>query len=134
MCAATAKSPGMKRICTSCGVRFYDLNKRPITCPSCDTEFTGDIKVKVRRGRLPVDTKKEGLVEEAQVNEQDEEILEDEDGIEVVSLEDAEVDEDDDSDDDSAIDLDDDLGDLPDFEDDLEDDLEEDDTLLEDEE
>lgn len=130
--AATAKSPGLKRICTSCGVRFYDLNKRPIVCPSCDTEFTGDIKVKVRRGRLPVDAKKEGLVEEEQVVEADEDILEEEDGIEVVSLEDAEV-ADADEEEDAAI-LGDDLDDIPDFEDDLEDDLEEDDTLLEDEE
>lgn len=132
MSAATTKSPGMKRICTSCGTRFYDLNKRPIICPSCSTEFTGDVKVKVRRGRLPVDAKKEGLVEEAQVTELDEDILEDEDGIEVVSLEDAEVDDADDEDD-AAIDLDDDLDAIPDFDDELEDDLEEDDTLLEDE-
>lgn len=132
MSAATLKSPGMKRICTSCGVRFYDLNKRPIVCPACSTEFTGDVKVKVRRGRLPVDAKKEGLVEEAQVTELDEDILEEEDGIEVVSLEDAEVD-DEDEEDDAAIDLDDDLDAIPDFDDELEDDLEEDDTLLEEE-
>ena len=26
---------GVKRTCPSCGVRFYDLMKTPITCPSC---------------------------------------------------------------------------------------------------
>jgi uncharacterized protein (TIGR02300 family) len=31
---------GTKRICASCGARFYDLNKDPITCPKCGTEFT----------------------------------------------------------------------------------------------
>jgi len=31
---------GTKRVCASCGARFYDLNKDPITCPKCGTEFT----------------------------------------------------------------------------------------------
>jgi uncharacterized protein (TIGR02300 family) len=31
---------GTKRACASCGARFYDLNKDPITCPKCGTEFT----------------------------------------------------------------------------------------------
>ena len=28
---------GTKRVCASCGKRFYDLNKAPITCPQCGT-------------------------------------------------------------------------------------------------
>lgn len=28
---------GTKRLCTSCGAKFYDLNKDPIVCPKCDT-------------------------------------------------------------------------------------------------
>jgi uncharacterized protein (TIGR02300 family) len=28
---------GTKRVCASCGKRFYDLNKTPITCPQCGT-------------------------------------------------------------------------------------------------
>lgn len=31
---------GVKRICPKCAVRFYDLKKDPMTCPSCDAEFT----------------------------------------------------------------------------------------------
>lgn len=42
---------GLKRACAGCGIRFYDLNKRPITCPNCAAEFTGEIKLKTRRGR-----------------------------------------------------------------------------------
>lgn len=42
---------GMKRTCQSCGARFYDLNKRPITCPSCETEFEPEDFMKTRRGR-----------------------------------------------------------------------------------
>jgi uncharacterized protein (TIGR02300 family) len=28
---------GTKRLCASCGVKFYDLNKNPIHCPKCGT-------------------------------------------------------------------------------------------------
>ncbi|MES2728790.1 MAG: TIGR02300 family protein [Pseudomonadota bacterium] len=57
MADALALDPrGLKRICTNCGTRFYDFNKRPIDCPVCSTEFTGEIKVKTRRSRgAPVD-------------------------------------------------------------------------------
>ncbi len=30
---------GTKRLCASCGAKFYDLNKTPITCPKCGTAF-----------------------------------------------------------------------------------------------
>ncbi len=30
---------GTKRQCTSCGAKFYDLNKDPIVCPKCGTVF-----------------------------------------------------------------------------------------------
>ena len=29
-------SRGTKRTCTSCGERFYDLDRDPIICPACD--------------------------------------------------------------------------------------------------
>lgn len=54
MCAMATKSSdprGLKRVCASCGIRFYDLNKRPVHCPKCQTEFTGELKLKSRRGR-----------------------------------------------------------------------------------
>lgn len=31
---------GTKRVCINCAAKFYDLNKDPITCPKCGTEFT----------------------------------------------------------------------------------------------
>ena len=31
---------GKKVICNNCGVKFYDLNRKPATCPSCGTEYT----------------------------------------------------------------------------------------------
>ena len=30
---------GLKRQCMTCGARFYDLNRDPITCPKCGTPF-----------------------------------------------------------------------------------------------
>ena len=44
MALAIADSNGIKRICTNCGTRYYDMGKTPITCPSCDTEFVGQMK------------------------------------------------------------------------------------------
>jgi uncharacterized protein (TIGR02300 family) len=30
---------GTKRLCTSCGAKFYDLNKDPIHCPKCGAVY-----------------------------------------------------------------------------------------------
>ena len=30
---------GTKRLCASCGAKFYDLSKAPIVCPKCGTTF-----------------------------------------------------------------------------------------------
>ena len=30
---------GTKRACPKCTIRFYDLNKDPIICPSCEASF-----------------------------------------------------------------------------------------------
>ena len=30
---------GVKRVCPKCTVRFYDLQKDPMTCPSCGATF-----------------------------------------------------------------------------------------------
>ena len=30
---------GIKRLCASCGAKFYDLSKSPIVCPKCSTVY-----------------------------------------------------------------------------------------------
>lgn len=110
---------GLKRICMSCGARFYDLNKKPIICPTCKTEFTGEIKVKSRRGRLPGDIAGSQVEEDTAAEETEEATEEVEQDDETVSLE--EIDEDGDDADDDAIELDDDI-DIEDDVDDLDDD------------
>lgn len=31
---------GLKRVCPSCASRFYDLQRDPMTCPSCGASFS----------------------------------------------------------------------------------------------
>jgi len=33
---------GVKRVCPNCSVRFYDLQRDPMTCPSCGHSFSLD--------------------------------------------------------------------------------------------
>ena len=41
---------GTKRLCPSCGVRFYDLRRNPVTCPKCDSAYPTAPASKARRG------------------------------------------------------------------------------------
>ena len=45
---------GMKRVCPSCGTRYYDLNRDPILCPKCGAAFDPEAVVKTRRTRVAV--------------------------------------------------------------------------------
>jgi uncharacterized protein (TIGR02300 family) len=73
---------GTKRVCPSCGARFYDLNRTPIVCPVCQSVYQVT-PPPTRRGERaqPVEPRK--------VEEQEAEapVLE---GPEIISLEDAE--------------------------------------------
>ncbi len=40
---------GTKRVCVSCGARFYDLQKTPAVCPKCSTEQPPE-QPRTRRG------------------------------------------------------------------------------------
>lgn len=122
MPVAASDIRGLKRICMSCGTRFYDLNKRPVVCPGCSTEFTGEMKVKGRRTRLsPVDTADDGVLQDAATEKApeagDDEIVSDED---VVSLEDVE-DMEDGEEDEADMEMEGDLEDMEEIEEDLED-------------
>lgn len=87
--AAATDARGLKRICTGCGSRFYDMKKRPIACPSCDTEFTGEIKVKARRGRAAAAVEDSQAAEKAAPAAANDEAEEEAPEVEVVSLDDA---------------------------------------------
>ena len=50
---------GTKRICPSCGARYYDLRKDPPICPTCGVEFDPEALLKSRRARpIPVEEAK----------------------------------------------------------------------------
>ena len=75
---------GTKRVCSSCGARFYDLNRTPIVCPVCQSiyQVTPPPPPSRRWGRAqPAEARK---VEE---QEADAPVLE---GPEIVSLDEAE--------------------------------------------
>ena len=72
---------GTKRLCAGCGAKFYDLNRTPIVCPKCETEF---VPVVVAPRTRP-DTPKPVPVAEAIVPETAD--------AEFVSLEDVEAEE-----------------------------------------
>ena len=42
---------GVKRVCQSCGARFYDLMRQPIVCPACGAVFDLDAAARPRRSR-----------------------------------------------------------------------------------
>jgi uncharacterized protein (TIGR02300 family) len=50
---------GTKRVCPSCGARFYDLNRTPITCPVCQAVYQVSPPTSRRGERAqPVEVKK----------------------------------------------------------------------------
>lgn len=109
----TKAERGMKRVCSGCGAKFYDLNKDPIVCPVCETVFTA--KETTRAKPVAAAEKPSKEVDTDQVEE-----VEDSAGPEIVSLSDVADEEDTDDDvdlDDADIDLGDDDAEIPDDDD-----------------
>ena len=91
---------GTKRVCVSCGARFYDLTRQPAVCPKCSTEqpaeqprmrrVGGNVAEEKRRPKVAVvPGLEDGDAEVETVEEESEEdVLEDtsdlEDGADVV--------------------------------------------------
>ena len=55
---------GTKRICPSCGTRYYDMTRDPVVCPKCATPFDPEAFLKSRRTRpaAPVEKAVEPVV------------------------------------------------------------------------
>nr|WP_274390082.1 TIGR02300 family protein [Azospirillum doebereinerae] len=88
---------GVKRICPSCGARYYDMRKDPPVCPSCNAQFDPEALLKSRKARpAPVDDTKKAVVaedEDAEVETEESETAEldeAEDGVSVDDIEEAE--------------------------------------------
>ena len=87
---------GSKRVCPSCGARFYDLSRTPIVCPVCQTVYQVTPPPSRRGERAaPVEARKvvvEPEVEDTPVIESADVIsLEDVAAEEVVTEEDEEI-------------------------------------------
>ncbi len=54
---------GTKRTCLGCGKRFYDMQRNPIVCPSCDTPFEINRPGKPRRPRAGAEPEPVSVVE-----------------------------------------------------------------------
>lgn len=73
---------GIKRLCASCGAKFYDLNRDPITCPKCGTVFEV-VAVSPRGGRPDAAAARAAARQEVEIPEPQE--------AEFVSLEEADA-------------------------------------------
>lgn len=80
---------GVKRQCASCGVRFYDLLRDPITCPECGAVF--EVAALVRGKRTRPSSGRAEAVKKPEVGEAEDLDL------------DVDLDEDDAGDDDGAV-------------------------------
>jgi uncharacterized protein (TIGR02300 family) len=50
---------GTKRICPSCGTRYYDLLREQVICPKCSTPYDPEAFLKARRARPVAPVEKE---------------------------------------------------------------------------
>ena len=109
---------GTKRACASCGARFYDLGRSPVTCPVCQAVVQTSPPTPARRAEraAPAEPAKPAVVEEP-----DPPVV---GGAEVISLDEAEKAEEAAVEGEEVVDLGDDAEEIPASDD-------EDDTFLE---
>jgi uncharacterized protein (TIGR02300 family) len=78
---------GTKRICQSCGARFYDFGRSPIICPACGAVFDLEILNRARRARpspraAVARAGEDAVTDEAELIESDAEIEDIEEDVE----------------------------------------------------
>ncbi len=97
---------GEKRTCLDCGAKFYDMQRSPIVCPTCDTEFVPVVTGRGSRAKaaapVPVpEPKKPAISDEDDLlvadddDDDDDDLLPDDPDLDIL--------EDDDDDDDDLI-------------------------------
>jgi len=110
---------GTKRVCESCGAKFYDLNNSPAICPKCGHSFdplaaladTKPVKEIAPQAEAPEEDDEDALEEDDTAISLDD-IVEEEDDSEnetaLPDFEDAPLDDDDEDGEDALLDTDDD--------------------------
>ena len=64
---------GDKQVCPNCGAKFYDLRRRPATCPKCSTSFDPvEEGVRLKRSRAKVTAAYDDEEEETEAAEKPE--------------------------------------------------------------
>ena len=89
---------GEKRICLDCGAKFYDMQRSPIVCPSCETEFVPVVTTRSSRAKAaaPVpkpEPKKPAVADEDAAlitDDDDEEEIPDDPALEILGADDDE--------------------------------------------
>jgi len=89
---------GTKRICPSCGARYYDLLREPVICPKCSTPLDPEAFRRARRARpaAPVEKELEPVVADevdADLETEEIEAVEEEEEEAGVALEEGEEEE-----------------------------------------
>jgi uncharacterized protein (TIGR02300 family) len=73
---------GVKRVCPKCSVRFYDLQRDPMTCPSCGHSFSLE-SLNAGSGRTLVADKAEAKPKAAPREEREEEVVLEEEDVDL---------------------------------------------------
>ncbi len=74
---------GLKRLCHSCGIKFYDFHKTPIVCPDCGEEFDPEALLVGRRRVVAKEAPEDEAVEIKPVAAVDDAEVDDSDDIEL---------------------------------------------------
>ncbi|HEV7266874.1 MAG TPA: TIGR02300 family protein [Falsiroseomonas sp.] len=61
---------GLKRICVSCGTKFYDMTRAPAVCPKCGTEQPAE-QPKLKRAPAPPEDRVKKRVVPAEAEAED---------------------------------------------------------------
>jgi len=74
---------GTKRICPSCGTRYYDLLREQVICPKCSTPYDPEAFLRARRSRpvAPVEREVAPVGEDAELETEEVETVEDEEAV-----------------------------------------------------
>ena len=85
---------GTKRICPSCGTRYYDLLREQVVCPKCSTPYDPEAFLKARRSRPVAPVERElAPVGDVDAEVEDTEVVEDEEALPLAEGEEEEEEE-----------------------------------------
>ena len=88
------KKFGQKRVCSNCEVKFYDLNKKsPLSCPHCNSEIIVEDELSYLQNVQNIQQSNKSNVKDEFAEIENVDNNTDDEDEEVISLEDAEIEE-----------------------------------------